>query len=182
MSDNNNTKCECNRFKPNECGNSAENCCLHCDCNIYDHKDSKGIERDECKKKIGFNINLKYFDISEFDSPDKPGSGKANMDLNLLILIDKMRHRSGIPYKVTSGFRTPEHHKKLKDKGYKTSETSPHLLGKAVDIAAPTSSQKYKIIEAALHFGIQRIGVGSNFIHIDIQEKPDKPIEVIWTY
>tara|TARA_R100001594_G_scaffold137272_2_gene180184 strand:+ start:2240 stop:2650 length:411 start_codon:yes stop_codon:yes gene_type:complete len=134
------------------------------------------------EKKIEINIKLNYFDISEFDSPDKPGSGKENMDVNLLMILDNMRHRSGIPYKITSGFRTPEHHKKLKEKGYKTSDTSPHLLGKAADIAAPDSRSKYLIIEAALHFGIQRVGVGANFIHIDIQEEPEKPVRLIWTY
>ena len=134
------------------------------------------------EKKIEINIKLNYFDISEFDSPDKPGSGKENMDVNLLMILDNMRHRSGISYKITSGFRTPEHHKKLKEKGYKTSDTSPHLLGKAADIAAPDSRSKYLIIEAALHFGIQRVGVGANFIHIDIQEEPEKPVRLIWTY
>ena len=134
------------------------------------------------EKKIDLNINLHYFDISEFDSPDKPGSGKEHMDVNLLMILDNMRHRSGIPYKITSGYRTLAHHKKLKAKGYKTSSTSPHLLGKAADIAAPDSRSKYLIIEAAIEFGIQRIGVGANFIHIDIQEEPDKPTRLIWTY
>jgi uncharacterized protein YcbK (DUF882 family) len=134
------------------------------------------------EKKIEFNIKLNYFNISEFDSPDLPGSGKDNMDVNLLMILDNMRHRSGIPYKITSGYRTPEYHKRLKEKGYKTSKTSPHLLGKAADISAPDSRSKYLIVEAALHFGIERIGIGANFIHIDIQEEPEKPVQLIWTY
>tara|TARA_R100000655_G_scaffold106014_1_gene154815 strand:- start:171 stop:566 length:396 start_codon:yes stop_codon:yes gene_type:complete len=129
------------------------------------------------EKKVEFNIKLNYFDISEFDQPGKPGSGKANMDINLLMIVDNMRHRSGIPYTITSAYRDSEYNRKIG--GVKN---SAHCLGKAVDIAAPNSAQKYKIIESALHFGIQRIGVGSNFIHIDIQEQPDKPTEVIWTY
>ena len=129
------------------------------------------------KKKVEFNIKLNYFDISEFDQPGRPGSGKDNMDINLLMIVDNMRHRSGIAYTITSGFRDREYNRKIG--GVKN---SAHCLGKAVDIAAPTSAQKYKIIESALHFGIQRIGVGSNFIHIDIQEQPEKPTEVIWTY
>ena len=130
------------------------------------------------KKKEGITINLQYFDISEFDQPGLPGSGQKYMDLNLLILIDKMRHHSGIPYKITSAYRSQEYNATLKN----ASKNSAHCLGKAVDISAPTSKQKYLIIKSALKFGIERIGVGSNFIHIDIQEENEKPTKVIWTY
>jgi len=129
------------------------------------------------KKKIEFNIKLNYFDISEFDQPGLPGSGKEKMDVNLLMILDNMRHRSDIPYKITSGYRSPEYNKKIG--GVKN---SPHIKGKAADISAPDSRTKYLILEAALHFGIERIGVGSNFIHIDIQEKPEKPTKLVWTY
>jgi uncharacterized protein YcbK (DUF882 family) len=129
------------------------------------------------EKKIEFNIKLNYFDISEFDQPGLPGSGKEKMDVNLLMILDNMRHRSDIPYKITSGYRSPEYNKKIG--GVKN---SPHIKGKAADISAPDSRTKYLILEAALHFGIERIGVGSNFIHIDIQEKPEKPTKLVWTY
>jgi zinc D-Ala-D-Ala carboxypeptidase len=129
------------------------------------------------EKKIEFNIKLNYFDISEFDQPGLPGSGKEKMDVNLLMILDNMRHRSDIPYKITSGYRSPEYNKKIG--GVKN---SPHIKGKAADISAPDSRTKYLILEAAIHFGIERIGVGSNFIHIDIQEKPEKPTKLIWTY
>lgn len=128
------------------------------------------------EKKIDFNIKLNYFDLSEFDQPGKPGSGKENMDINLLMIVDNMRNKSGIPYKITSGYRDEEYNKSIG--GVKNSS---HCKGLAVDIAAPTSKAKFLIIEAALHFGIQRIGVGSNFIHIDIDDK-DKPAKVCWTY
>jgi uncharacterized protein YcbK (DUF882 family) len=129
------------------------------------------------EKKIEFNIKLNYFDISEFDQPGLPGSGKEKMDVNLLMILDNMRHRSDIPYKITSGYRSPEYNKKIG--GVKN---SPHIKGKAADISAPDSRTKYLILEAAFHFGIERIGVGSNFIHIDIQEKPEKPTKLVWTY
>lgn len=174
---NNNTKCECNRIESDKCRNEPENCCLHCDCDVYDNKDCKRNKRLE-EKKIEFNIKLNYFNISEFNEPNNPGSGKANMDINLLMILDNMRHRSGIPYKITSAYRSQEYNDKLPN----SSKDSAHIKGKAVDIAAPTSRQKYLIIEAALHFGIERIGVGSNFIHIDIQEENEKPTNVVWTY
>jgi uncharacterized protein YcbK (DUF882 family) len=127
------------------------------------------------EKKIDFNIKLNYFDLAEFDQPGSPGTHKQ-MDINLLMIVDNMRNRSGIPYTITSAYRDEEYNKSIGGV-----ENSSHCKGLAVDIAAPTSKQKFLIIEAALHFGIQRIGVGSNFIHIDIDDK-DKPAKVCWTY
>ena len=123
------------------------------------------------------DINLSYFKMEEFNQPGLPESWRK-MDINLLMLVDKMRHRSGIPYKITSAYRSAEYNATLKN----SSKNSAHILGKAVDISAPDSKTKYLIIEAAIHFGIERIGIASNFIHIDIQEETEKPTKVIWTY
>ena len=129
------------------------------------------------KKKVEFKIKLNYFDISEFDQPGLAGSGKEKMDINLLMILDNMRHRSGIPYKITSGYRSSEYNKKIGG-----AKNSAHIQGKAADISATDSRTKYSIIEAALHFKIERIGVASNFIHIDIQEETEKTIKILWTY
>jgi zinc D-Ala-D-Ala carboxypeptidase len=120
------------------------------------------------------NIKLTYFKLKEFDQPGIPGS-HIHMDLNLLILIDKIRHRAGIPFRITSAYRSPEYNATLKN----ASNTSAHCLGKAVDISATDSNSRYKIIEAAVHFGIQRIGISPKFIHLDIKEKPAR---VAWLY
>ena len=51
---------------------------------------------------------MKYFNYSEFDSPDMPGSGH-NMEDDFLHMLDKAREVSGIPYVITSGFRTEDY-------------------------------------------------------------------------
>tara|TARA_R110002073_G_C9246162_1_gene562193 strand:- start:23 stop:412 length:390 start_codon:yes stop_codon:yes gene_type:complete len=127
------------------------------------------------KEKVEIKINLHYFKMEEFNQPGLPESHKK-MDTNLLMILDNMRHRSKIPYTITSGYRSQEYNKKIGG-----AKNSSHCKGMAVDIAAPDSTTKYSIIEAALHFGIQRIGVGSNFIHIDIDDQ-DKAAKVCWTY
>ena len=119
-----------------------------------------------------------YFEYEEFDQPGLPGSGKEFMDTRIIMILDNMRHRSQFVYTITSAYRSQEYNDTLKN----SSKTSAHIYRKAVDISAPTSKMKYSIIEAALHFGIERLGVGSDFIHIDIMEKPDKATKVIWTY
>lgn len=125
------------------------------------------------EKKIGFEIKLNYFKVEEFNQPNFPESWRK-MDLNLLMLLDKIRHRAGIPFKINSAYRSPEYNKKIGGVS-----NSAHCLGKAVDIAATDSKSRFLIIEAAIHFGIQRIGIDKNFIHLDIK---DEPIEVAWLY
>lgn len=125
-------------------------------------------------------VKLLHFELSEFDSPDEIGSGK-NMDSNFLAMLDDARGIAGIPFTITSGFRTPSHNAyvggvqpSLQSKG------SSHLFGYAADIAAPTSRQKYVIVDALIKAGFNRIGIGNSFIHVD--NDPDKDPDVIWTY
>ena len=117
---------------------------------------------------------MKHFNYSEFDSPDVQGSGQM-MDKKLLKLLDRIREIVGEPIIITSGFRTPAHNESVGGK-----EDSSHLKGLAVDIAIRHSRMRFKLINALLEVGINRIGIADNFIHIDID--PDKDINVIWTY
>jgi uncharacterized protein YcbK (DUF882 family) len=123
-----------------------------------------------------------HFELSEFDSPDEIGSG-SNMDATFLQMLDDARGIAGIPFRITSGFRTPSHNAyvggvqpSLKSKG------SSHLFGYAADIAAPDSRTRYIIVSSLLKAGFNRIGIsGKNgFIHVD--NDPDKTDSVIFTY
>lgn len=128
-------------------------------------------------KKIEIIHKFNYFKFEEFDQPGLEGSGKEFMDIRLIMILDNMRHRSQIPYKITSAYRSQEYNDTLKF----SKKNSSHIKGKAVDISAVDSKTKFSILEAAIHFGIQRIGIGKNFIHLDIDDK-EKPAEVCWTY
>ena len=55
---------------------------------------------------------MKYFKLSEFDSPDLVGSGEA-MDREFLSKLDQARSLCDIPFKITSGYRTEAHNKKV---------------------------------------------------------------------
>lgn len=124
-------------------------------------------------------MSFKYFTYKEFDCKGGVGKGE-NMDQEFMCLLDDAREIAGIPFKITSGYRTKEYNQELIDKGYKGSKTSSHLKGLAADIEANTPKQRYIIITALLEVGIDRIGIGRNFIHcdIDINKNPN----LIWTY
>jgi len=125
-------------------------------------------------------MKLRYFKLHEFDSPDEPGSGAANMDPGFLRMLDNARHYSGIPYKITSGFRTQAHHDSLTARGYKTSPTSAHLQGYAADIYARSNHARMMVVYGLIKAGFNRIGVGRTFIHVD--DHPGKRPDVMWLY
>ena len=81
----------------------------------------------------------------------------------------------GIDTAINSAYRCKDHNKAVGG-----SPTSSHLTGKAIDIAAAGSREKYLIVEAALEAGATRIGIGKGFIHIDVDD--DKDQEVLWLY
>jgi len=119
-------------------------------------------------------MNLNYFTLSEFDSPDLPNSG-VNMDSGFLTKLDTAREYAGISFRITSGYRTKSHNTNVGGV-----PDSSHTKGYAADIACSSGSERYIIIKALLDAGFNRIGVASTFIHVD--NDPSKPSDVVWTY
>ena len=120
-----------------------------------------------------------HFELSEFDSPDEVGSG-SNMDAAFLQMLDDARGIAGIPFRITSGFRTPSHNAYvggvqagLKSKG------SSHLFGYAADISCKSGADREIIVAALIKAGFRRIGIANTFIHCD--NDPDKN-NSIWLY
>ena len=122
---------------------------------------------------------MRFFNYTEFDSPDELGSGKQ-MSEKILDMLDLAREKFDKPIKITSGFRTEAYNQDLKARGYKASSKSSHLKGLAVDIQCNNSKDRFEIVDILLDVGFNRIGIANTFIHADIDE--DKPSHVIWTY
>ena len=76
------------------------------------------------------NISVKYFKISEFDCPLEKDSGEK-MEIGFILKLDKCRELAGIPFKITSGYRSKEYNESLIKKGIKASKNSSHLKGLA---------------------------------------------------
>ncbi len=117
---------------------------------------------------------MKYFKLSEFDSPDSPGSGEE-MKQSFLHKLDNAREIAMIPFIITSGYRTPDHNVAVKGK-----QSSSHLKGYAADISCIGSRSRKLIINALIDAGFDRMGIGSNFIHVD--SDPEKDSDVMWLY
>lgn len=120
------------------------------------------------------NSDANSFDLSKFDSPDLKGSGK-NMKKSFLKLLRKTEKIAGFRFSFNSAFRTVQANKKAGGV-----PNSAHLRGLAVDIKAPTKAIRDKIVRAAKEAGFKRIGIGSNFVHLD--NDSSKPQYVAWGY
>ena len=124
-------------------------------------------------------IKLKYFELSEFNSPDQENSG-VNMDHTFLRMLDKAREIAGISFKINSGYRSETHN--LKVGGVPRSETnrgSSHLYGFAADISCTNSNHREIIVRSLIQAGFTRLGVAKSFIHVD--NDPNK-VDALWLY
>jgi len=116
---------------------------------------------------------MKYFTLDEFDCPSLPNSGK-NMDTNFLTKLEEAREIAGVPFKITSGYRTKEHNEAVGGV-----PNSSHLIGVAADVSVSSGHDRYVILNALIRAGFKRIGVAKTFIHCDTDDsKPNS----VWTY
>ena len=118
-------------------------------------------------------MNFTYFSLAEFDSPDLPNSG-TNMDTNFIYKLEHARELAGIPFRITSGYRTKEHNAEVGGV-----PNSSHLKGVAADIAVSSGNERYIILNALIRAGFKRIGVAKTFIHCDLD---DEKSNSVWTY
>jgi len=119
-----------------------------------------------------------HFSTYEFDCPSLPNSG-INMDKSFLRMLDQARSIAGIPFTISSGFRSKEHNEKIG--GVKNSS---HLVGKAADIKVRNGEERYVILNALIKAGFKRIGVAKGFIHCDNDSLDQGGVKnnSVWTY
>ena len=115
----------------------------------------------------------KDFSRSEFVCLD--GCGADAVSPVLVSKLQAMRDDLGQYLVITSGVRCTTQNAKVGGK-----PDSAHLNGHAADISAMDSRLRMEIVKAAVHAGISRIGIGKNFVHVDVDES--KPQNVMWLY
>jgi len=120
------------------------------------------------------NLDLKYFKLSEFDSPDEPGSGNK-MDKSFLEKLDYARHNAGIKFSINSGYRSTDWNLHVKGK-----LSSSHCKGLAADIHCNNSRDRALIIKSLLEVGVTRLGIADTYIHCDVDKSKEQ--DVFWLY
>lgn len=116
-------------------------------------------------KKLSANFKVKEFAC-------KDGSDKVLVDTDLVSLLQKIRDKFKAPVKITSGYRTESHNRKV---GGATN--SYHKKGMACDIQV---SGVHPVLVAmyAVELNAGGIGVYSNFVHVDTRDKKSRWIEL----
>ena len=92
----------------------------------------------------------------------------------LVELLDEAREIAGVPFVITSGYRTP-----AENQAAGGVSESAHESGKAVDLACNDGLSRFKMVYALLFVGCRRVGVYNHHIHADVDET--KVQDVIWT-
>jgi uncharacterized protein YcbK (DUF882 family) len=95
--------------------------------------------------------------------------------MGLLDALQQARTLAGIPFLITSGYRCPIHNRKVGGV-----EDSAHTRGLAVDIKLIDTKTAFTIVKALIRAGFERIGIGSGFVHADIDTS--KPAPTFWVY
>lgn len=95
---------------------------------------------------------LKHFTPDEFECPC---CGANEMVPNFLLQLDDARHRAGVPFRITSGYRCAQRNAAVHGR-----PNSRHLTGTAVDIAWHDEAHL-----AAILFSLRAVGLRSFAIH-----------------
>lgn len=120
-------------------------------------------------------MQYRYFEEHEFHCTCNRVHQAQSVDPRLIWMLDLARDRAGLPFVITSGYRCVEHNTEVG--GVKD---SAHLKGLAADIFVGNSRARYIMLKSLLPIGFSRIGIGRNFIHVDIDDT--KQIGVMWLY
>ena len=101
------------------------------------------------------------------------GCQKVIINGKLVTMLEKARLLACVPFKINSWCRCKAYNDSLPD----SVPDSAHLEGLAVDIS--TDTNRAVILKSLRLAGFKRIGKGSRFIHVDIDD--GKP-EGEWVY
>ena len=103
----------------------------------------------------------------------------TNLNPDLIDKICKLEALLGYELTITSGFRAADHPVEALKKA-PGAHNGDGRLGDAVDCVCLGSRDRYYLVKHALALGFNRVGIASDFIHLDVSTK--RTPEVIWLY
>lgn len=107
--------------------------------------------------------------------PVCPHGKKEDIDQGLVNSLERLEHVLGHELTFSSGYRC-----QACNAAAGGVKNSAHMRGLAVDILASSSADRYHLIYCAVTQGFARIGIGRNFVHLDIDLS--LPQHVVWLY
>lgn len=160
---------------------------LHC---LFNKLKLKGVQIVD-PMDISFNGNIPYFLNDQPFNKDsayveaikrltpyyKPGykyfkeNEVRGLKPEFVQLLDKARGIAGVPFRITSGYRSPSHNEAVGGV-----EGSSHTTGLAVDLAVADGVTGGKILLALVQVGFKRFGFYQDgHIHVDLDNSKPNP-------
>lgn len=110
------------------------------------------------------------------------GADPGAMDAGALRLFSKIRRRAGVPFRIRSAYRPP-----ARNAAAGGASASEHMNAPctAIDLHVRNNYERFRIVQAAIMEGIERIGIypaaadNSGSVHIDCGRH--NPTSRIWT-
>ena len=102
------------------------------------------------------------------------GCGKDDICQTLVEILQTIRNEIEIPIIIHSGVRCEKYNAEVGGE-----KKSAHIRGRAVDIKCLDSRTRYNLIWKLIN-RFDRIGIGKDFIHVDIDYT--LPRQMIWIY
>lgn len=109
-------------------------------------------------------MRLKWFKDKEVEGLDK----------HFAEMLDHARENAGVPFVITSGFRTD-----IENTAAGGVPGSSHVQGLAADIRANDSRTRFCVVSGLMTAGFRRIGIYDKHVHADFDETKEQ--DVIWT-
>lgn len=121
--------------------------------------------------------------FSRWEFACKCKCGSDNINPLLVQRLESARQLFGRGITITSGCRCKTWNAKVGGEARSSHLTEINGLqrtGLAVDIACFTSPTRMRLLMALLTVGFERVGIGENFIHVDLDLT--LPQDVCWVY
>jgi uncharacterized protein YcbK (DUF882 family) len=119
-------------------------------------------------------VTSKHFVEKEFQNCS-PACSLQDMKQCTITKLDKARDVAGIPFVLTSAYRSPAW-----DKARGRTGTGSHTTRNAVDIRCNSETNRWKVVSALIEAGFNRIGIAKTYVHAD--DSGTHSINVIWLY
>jgi uncharacterized protein YcbK (DUF882 family) len=114
---------------------------------------------------------FRYFALSDFECSE---TGKNKIQPLFVHKLDDLRDSCGFPFRINSGYRSPEH----SIEAAKPGGGGQHTTGFCADIAIANGAQRFTILKNAMAHGWTGIGIAKTFVHLDMRTTTP----VVWTY
>jgi hypothetical protein len=113
--------------------------------------------------------------MDHFSPATDPMIDFDNVDRMALAMLNDARDRAGIPFLITSHYRTPEHSIEV---GGLPNDAHTECPCSAFDISCNSGHELKAIIKALFDAGFSRIGLNHSHVHVD--NSPRLPRNVMW--